>query len=111
MKVLWCWRCKLELPMLDEEEFSVVKKLYSEGMMASKDFRTKHNLTLGKCTVDERFRPMREAYERMTGMAESNENAIVHHRIELYGPPCEECGKPLRTKEASFCAACGRRVQ
>jgi len=24
MKMLWCWRCKAEMPMLDEEEFGRV---------------------------------------------------------------------------------------
>ncbi len=24
MKVIWCWRCKMEVPMLDEKEFGVV---------------------------------------------------------------------------------------
>lgn len=108
MKVMWCWRCKMEVPMLDEEEFAVVGKLYSEGMKATKEFREKHNLPLSECPIDERFRPVREAYERMTGMVESNHNAIMHHRISIYGSPCERCGKPLRTPRASFCAACGQ---
>ena len=48
-----------------------------------------------------------DLYEEMTGLRETNINAIWHHRIALYGPPCTECGKPLRTPRASFCAACG----
>jgi hypothetical protein len=98
----------MDVPMLDEEEFAVVGKLYSEGMSATKEFRLKHNLPLSECPIEERFRPVREAYEQMTGMAESNHNAIIHHRISIYGLPCERCGKPLRTPRASFCAACGQ---
>ena len=94
--------------MLDEEEFAVVGKLYSEGMSATKEFRLKHNLPLDECPINERFRPVREAYERMTGLGESHHNAIMHHRTSIYGPPCEHCGKPLRTPRASFCAACGQ---
>jgi hypothetical protein len=95
--------------MLDEEEFAIVEKLYSEGMSATKEFRLKHNLSLSECPIDERFRPLREAYERLTTMVEPNQNAIMHHRISIYGSPCEHCGKPLRTPRATFCAACGER--
>jgi hypothetical protein len=84
--------------MLDEEEFAIVGKLYSEGMSATQEFRLKHNLPLSECSIEERFRPVRDACERMTGIAESSHNAIIHHRISIYGPPCESCGKPLRTR-------------
>jgi len=94
--------------MLDEEEFAIINGLYSAGMSATKEFRLEHRLPLAGCSIDERFRPMREAYERMTGMVEPNQRAIMHHRISLYGSPCENCGKPLRTPRANFCAACGQ---
>jgi len=28
---LWCWRCKMEIPKLDEEEFKNASKLYGEA--------------------------------------------------------------------------------
>ena len=97
--------------MLDENEFAVVAKLYSEGFSCSPEFRRQHNLPLDNCPTDLRFRPMREAYERMTGFEETNHLAILHHRISLYGELCENCGKPLRTLQAAFCAACGKTVE
>jgi hypothetical protein len=36
----------MALPMLDEEEFSVVSSLYSQGMKATKEFREEHNITI-----------------------------------------------------------------
>jgi hypothetical protein len=48
-----------------------------------------------------------DAYERMTGMRETNANAIMHHRASIYGPPCIICGKPLRTPRAAKCMSCG----
>lgn len=54
-----------------------------------------------------RFAPMLAAYERLTRFHETNPAAIWHHRVSLYGPPCQQCGRPLRTPEARFCAACG----
>jgi hypothetical protein len=110
MKMMWCWRCKMALPMLDEEEFSIVSNLYSQGTKATKEFRERHNIPLSEASIEDRFRPVREAYQRLTGWREQPENAVMHHRISIYGPPCTGCGKPLRTPRASFCAACGKRV-
>lgn len=108
---MWCWRCKMEMPMLDEEEFKIVNELYGQGFSAIKEFRQKYNLSLENCPIDERFRPMREKYKEITGFEETNHLAILHHRISIYGDPCEKCGKPLRTPQANFCAACGKTVE
>jgi len=109
--MMWCWRCKMEMPMLDEDEFKLISDLYSGGMKATKEFRQKHNLPLEKCSIPERFRPVCEKYEELTGFKETNHNAIIHHRISSYGEPCKNCGKPLRTSQASFCAACGKIIE
>jgi hypothetical protein len=98
MKKLWCWRCKMEVGMLDEEESHVAARLYSEG------FRTKEGRTMA-----ERFKPLLDYYFQVTGERETVPNAVMHHIIGLYGPPCENCGKPYRTPKASFCAACGHK--
>ena len=45
-------------------------------------------------------------YERVTGFPASNVNALYHHRVALYGPPCRNCGRPLRTPEARLCGSC-----
>jgi hypothetical protein len=107
MKMMYCWRCQMNVPMLDEEEFAVIDQLYSQGVQAIKEFRAEHGVSLDEISVHDFFHSVREAYQRMTGMDEANENAILHHRISIYGPPCQVCGKPLRTPRASFCAACG----
>ena len=38
-------------------------------------------------TTSGRFAPALQAYERLTGVAETNINAVWHHRRSLYGPP------------------------
>jgi len=111
MQRMWCWRCKQEVPMLDEDEYAVVARLYSQGITATKEFRRKWGVPLKDALTEERFAPVRTEYERMTGMKESNENAIMHHRISLYGPPCKNCSKPLRTPNAKVCGACMHPVQ
>lgn len=99
MKILWCWRCKMEVPMLDDEEYFIVAKLYSDSFQSVKNGSSR----------DESIKPMLDYYKEITGFEETNPNAIMHHRIGDYGPPCENCGKPYRTNKASFCAACGHK--
>ncbi|MET6999322.1 hypothetical protein [Chitinophaga defluvii] len=96
MKVLWCWRCRKEMPMLDEEEYHIADELIRKA------FQTKG-------TIKERFQPLLDYYKTVTGYEETIPNAIMHHRISQYGAPCEKCGKPYRTPQASFCAACGNK--
>jgi hypothetical protein len=92
--------------MLDEEEFSSVNQLFREGMEGTKEFRQRWNIPLEGIPVNELFRPVRMRYEELTGMKDCHQNAILHHRISLYGPPCERCEKPLRTPKARFCGNC-----
>jgi len=96
--------------MLNEEEYAEVSQLYSGGIKATKEFRERWGVPLKDALTEERFRPVRDAYERITGMKESNENAIMHHRLSLYGPPCTNCQKPLRTPKAKLCANCMHQV-
>jgi hypothetical protein len=99
------------MPMLDEDEFAVIAHLYQQAFSATKEFRQTWGIPLENASIHERFEPVRAHYESITGMKESNENAIMHHRISLYGPPCEQCNKPLRTPRAKLCGACMHPVQ
>jgi hypothetical protein len=106
MKMLWCWRCKCEMPMLDETEYAEILRLYGEGARATKEFREKWGLPLDGVRPNDRMRPLLIRYEQMTGYVETVPNAVMHHRLSMYGPPCERCGKPLRTPKAKLCGAC-----
>lgn len=93
--------------MLEEDEFARVADLLSGGLRATKEFRESHGLPLDDIDTVTRFGPALAEFERLTGFTETNPNAIWHHRISLYGPPCRSCAKPLRTPEANICGACG----
>jgi len=91
MQWLWCWRCRAEMPMLDEAEYeSVVQRFYP------------HSIEKRKLNYPE----VREEYTRITGYVETNPSAIYHHRLFSYGPPCHKCKKPLRTPKAKLCGNC-----
>jgi hypothetical protein len=80
--------------MLNEEEYeAVVSRRLNHG------------------SLKEQLAPVLAEYERITGMHETNPNAIQHHRLSLYGPPCGYCGKPLRTPHAEFCGNCMKPVR
>jgi hypothetical protein len=89
----------MDVPMLDEEEYKLVVSKHGEKGPGSLADRI------------ERFHgPVLREYERITGFHETNPNAVYHHGFSLYGPPCPNCKKPLRSPKARFCAACGHRV-
>lgn len=101
MRHLWCWRCQMVLPMLDEEEFARVAVLLREGLEGLKSGQLKGGLEVAFASA------LRE-YERITGFSETNGNALWHHRLSLLGPDCDACGLPLRTPKSQRCASCGR---
>jgi hypothetical protein len=87
----YCWRCKIDVPMLDEQEWEQVCPHLRIGIRETKEGALSR-------------------YFEITGFRETNANAIWHHRQSLFGPPCASCGKLLRTPKASFCASCGAVV-
>src|ERR1700722_15834217 len=92
MKVLWCWRCKANVPMLDDDEWKIVWDAYSS--VKNRDGRPS---ALAE-------------YERLTGYKETNFNALFDHRISRDGLPCSNCGKVLRTRIAYKCFECGFQI-
>jgi hypothetical protein len=107
MKMLWCWRCRQEMPMLDEEEYAEAFRLYGECMRGTNELREQWHVPLESASIRERFLPIRKWYEQLTGISDCHENAIMHHRLSSFGEPCRVCSKPLRSPRARLCAACG----
>ena len=96
VKWIWCWRCKADVPMLSDEEFRSALALKGTGQGD---------------LMERQFGPVLREYERITGKRETNVNAFYHHQLSLYGPPCANCGKPLRTPRARFCGYCMASVR
>ena len=84
--------------MLDEAEWQIVAPLLGSSVEAAKRFG--HHNIFGFMALAK--------YEKLTARKEKDLNVVRHHRASLYGPPCTKCGKPLRTPQANFCAACGQ---
>jgi len=96
--------------MLDENEFSVVQEAFraafshAEGVGGGE----RNAVSVG---IDDQFAPVLAAYCRLTGFAETSANAVMHHRLSLYGEACAVCSKPLRSPAAKVCVACGAPVK
>ena len=109
--VRYCWRCKIDLPMLTEDEWAVMQPVLIQSLEETARYRRESGSALREAldtlSKGEKRLPALALFEKMTGMNETNLNASWHHRAGMYGPDCTKCGKPLRTPKANWCAYCG----
>jgi hypothetical protein len=90
------------MPMLDEQEFAEIVPLHRSGMQSY----GAPEAPIESIPRTIRFEAMLNRYEAITGHKETNPNAVWHHRLSLYGPPSERCGRPLRSPMAKGCGSC-----
>lgn len=112
MKTRYCWRCDIDVPMLDEEEFKLCLKAKEEGQKVVEEEIRKRNIQNYQWLTESeiKFKSLVHfvnMYRVITGFPETNPNAIWHHTIDTFGPDCPSCKKPLRTKKAGYCVYCG----
>ncbi len=107
-RTLYCWRCDMELPMLDESEWAQLEPMLANAIGDLVALCRETGMGLGEARSSGLLGGRALSfYRQLTGFEETNLNALHHHRLSLYGPPCTSCGKPLRTPRAKLCAACG----
>jgi hypothetical protein len=104
MRIQYCWRCRTDVPMLDEEEFAAWDAVFSRCIQLAKSARRDGTHIT---EMDSAFGEARLLYSHVTGAPDTDHNEIRHHRLWNFGPPCGSCGRPLRTPEARMCAECG----
>ena len=78
--------------MLDDYEWKRVSSLFHKGPEGN--------------PKEQMYALALREYERITGFHETNPNVLWDHRLTSWGPPCERCGKPLRTPRAKLCGSC-----
>lgn len=114
MKLLYCWRCKQTVPMLDESEYEDIQRAYHTSVFEIQEYRRANDAPLDEALASVHT-SIQRAYEQLAVAAGydairvSNEH-VLKHRIAAFGPPCASCTKPLRTPAAKMCAECGAHV-
>jgi len=93
--------------MLDEDEWAQMAPLLLSSLQNIKLYRQQFQIPLDATPKQSMYWPALMLYHELTGFEETNPQALWHHRLADYGPPCAHCGKPLRTPRAKLCAACG----
>jgi hypothetical protein len=109
-RMLYCWRCKMDVPMLDEQEWGRIEEmLCKRRALLDEHLARTHRAPLEYASElkEETYREALALHSTLTGSVDANLHALWQHRLALYGPPCAECGKPLRTPAARRCFACG----
>ena len=105
---IYCWRCRMDMPMLTEDEWQRLSPLMGNMVADIRRHRQERACGLSEAT-EAAGKPALDVYEEITGFRETNVHALHHHRLGLYGPPCGKCAKPLRTPQARYCAMCDWR--
>jgi hypothetical protein len=96
--------------MLEEHEWEQVGAALSDGIRQIQDYRALHGASLAEARQHVSGTDALDRYFALTGHRETDIDALWHHRLSLFGPPCSTCGKPLRTPQAKLCAECGARA-
>ena len=90
--------------MLTEAEWAQVEPLLSNAIERIQRYRQVHGCSLAEAQRHHGEEAL-ALYEAITGFRETNASALRHHRLSLFGPPCQACGLPLRTAHAACGAA------
>lgn len=104
---LYCWRCRIDIPMLTDDEWALISPHLSNAVQQIKAYREENQCSLAEAHARGFGHKALAVYIEITGFKETNANALFHHRRSIYGPICRVCKKPLRTPLARSCVECG----
>ncbi|MGD1850923.1 MAG: hypothetical protein ACFCBU_10045 [Cyanophyceae cyanobacterium] len=106
----YCWRCKVEVPLLNEDEWEEIGPLLKAGVIEIRNYRLRMNASLIEALERNQDLPVLIRHRELTGVDAVSFNSLWHHRRSDWGPVCPECNRLFRTPRAKLCAACGYQV-
>ena len=96
--------------MFDEVEFQTIQDAYTIGSLGVKVSRLLNKRPLEMGDRDAILSEVLPRYRKITGLSNEVPQDVLKHRLSEVGPPCEKCGKELRTPLARKCVECGAWV-
>lgn len=105
MKEYYCWRSEMVVPMLEEHEWQLIAPLLDHLIKRVKEYREKTGCDI-KTALLHCKKPAIDKYFELTGVKETNYNAIWKRRLSDYGKECPNCGHLFRTPTATYCTNC-----
>jgi ribosomal protein L32 len=106
MKTHYCWRCRCDIPMIEEHEWEILGASLTDHIHKIKRIRQEKSCDLATARRLAEQQAC-DLYFDLTGYRETNFNPLWHHRLADYGPECPKCGHLFRTPRTRFCANCG----
>ena len=110
MNVLWCWRCREDVPMLDDDEWALIMRAHQHwddperSLAVINAERATRGLTplkpepMERHPTQHRYQYLLAGYQLFTGVEESNPNVVWLHflpRIDPFrgDPGCVVCAQ------------------
>jgi hypothetical protein len=93
--------------MLDEREYESISEAIRSGVRSVQHARVTEARPMKKSDEGKLYGEVAARYRELTGLSDLAPREILRHRLSLVGPPCENCGKELRTPQARKCVECG----
>lgn len=93
--------------MLDEREYESISEAIGAGVRLVQQARVSEARPMKKSDEGQLYGEVVARYRELTGVSDVAPREILRHRLSLVGPPCENCGKELRTPLAKKCVECG----
>ena len=105
MEMHYCWRCKCDVPMLDDVESDIFEPLIKQQLENIKIYRAKHECSISEA-IGKIDKPATDKYLQITGYQENDCTEIAKHQLKKFGIQCPSCARLLRTPNATICAEC-----
>jgi hypothetical protein len=97
--------------MLDEPEYASVQEVHRTEAENVKHARRLADRPLSKSDTAWIAASVTARYLELTGVSGPDSEEILRHRLSRFGPPCQKCGKELRSPRANKCLECGHGVE